>query len=120
LCEQLKRQGWISSITAGVTDSDGFDAGTFGAKFDVTMKLTMGGIDQWESIVETVFEYIAMLQSSGLPEWVFEELRALAEISFRFQEEHGAVEQCEELAQIMQVLYTVHVSILANIRGACC
>jgi secreted Zn-dependent insulinase-like peptidase len=102
-----------------VTDSDGFDTGTFGAKFDVTMKLTMGGIDHWESIIEAVFEYIVMLQLSGLPEWVFEELRALADISFRFQEENGAVEQCEELAQIMQVLYTFHVSLLAD-KGACC
>jgi len=34
---------------------------------------------------------------------VFEELKALADISFRFQEENSAVEKCEELAEVMQV-----------------
>lgn len=41
---QLKERGWISAVTAGVTDTDGYDCGTYAAKFDVTMKLTLEGI----------------------------------------------------------------------------
>ncbi|TMW57430.1 hypothetical protein Poli38472_003355 [Pythium oligandrum] len=103
----LKARGWISSLTAGVTDSDGFDCGTYGAKFDITIKLTLEGISQWEEIIAAVFEYLVMLRASGYPEWVFEELQALADISFRFQEDTSAVEHCEELASIMQDMFHV-------------
>ncbi|DBA04210.1 TPA: hypothetical protein N0F65_004318 [Lagenidium giganteum] len=103
----LKKKGWISSLTAGVTGSDGYDCGTFGAKFDVSMKLTVEGIAHWREIVLAVFEYLRMLRESGLPEWVFEELKALGEISFRFQEEGAAIENCEELAQTMQSIFQV-------------
>ncbi|RLN98317.1 hypothetical protein BBJ28_00005129 [Nothophytophthora sp. Chile5] len=95
-------RGWISAVTAGVTDTDGYDCGTYAAKFDVTMKLTLEGISHWEEIVHVVFEYLRMLRENGCPEWVFDELAALADISFRFQEEDSAVEKCEELAEIMQ------------------
>lgn len=100
---QLKTRGWISSLTAGVTDTDGYDCGTYAARFDVTMKLTAEGISHWSDIVQVVFEYLLVLRTNGCPEWVFEELKALADISFRFQEENSAVEKCEELAELMQV-----------------
>ena len=90
-------------MTAGVTDTDGYDCGTYAAKFDITMKLTLEGIAHWEEIVHAVFEYLNMLKVNGCPEWVFDELAALADISFRFQEDESAVERCEELGETMQV-----------------
>ncbi|KAL3668320.1 hypothetical protein V7S43_006412 [Phytophthora oleae] len=103
----LKERGWISAVTAGVTDTDGYDCGTYAAKFDITMKLTPEGISHWEQIVHAVFEYLHMLRVNGCPEWVFDELAALADISFRFQEEDSAVERCEELGEIMQSMFKV-------------
>ncbi|KAG7379938.1 Nrd1 complex RNA-binding subunit [Phytophthora pseudosyringae] len=103
----LKERGWISAVTAGVTDTDGYDCGTYAAKFDITMKLTLEGISHWEEIVHAVFEYLHMLRVNGCPEWVFDELAALADISFRFQEEDSAVERCEELGEIMQLMFKV-------------
>ncbi|KAH7476370.1 Nardilysin-like [Phytophthora ramorum] len=103
----LKERGWISAVTAGVTDTDGYDSGTYAAKFDITMKLTLEGISHWEEIVHAVFEYLHMLRVNGCPEWVFDELAALADISFRFQEEDSAVERCEELGEIMQSMFKV-------------
>lgn len=92
---------------AGVTDTDGNDSGTYAAKFDVTMKLTVEGLSHWEEITHVVFEYLALLRASGYPAWVFDEFKALATISFRFQEEGSAVEKCEELAELMQEMYQV-------------
>ncbi|KAG3033567.1 hypothetical protein JG687_00005861 [Phytophthora cactorum] len=103
----LKERGWISAVTAGVTDTDGYDCGTYAAKFDITTKLTLEGISHWEEIVHAVFEYLHMLRVNGCPEWVFDELAALADISFRFQEEDSAVERCEELGEIMQSMFRV-------------
>lgn len=71
------------------------------------MKLTVEGIVHWEEITLVVFQYLEMIKASGFPEWVFEELKALADISFRFQEENSAVEKCEEIAEIMQEMYQV-------------
>ncbi|POM72003.1 Nardilysin [Phytophthora palmivora] len=103
----LKERGWVSAVTAGVTDTDGYECGTYAAKFDITMKLTLEGISHWEEIVQAVFEYLHMLRVNGCPEWVFDELAALADISFRFQEEDSAVEKCEELGEIMQSIFKV-------------
>ncbi|RLN64163.1 hypothetical protein BBJ29_000370 [Phytophthora kernoviae] len=103
----LKERGWISAVTAGVTDTDGYECGTYAAKFDVTMKLTSEGIAHWEEIVHAMFEYLFMLRVNGCPAWIFDELAALADISFRFQEEDSAVEKCEELAEIMQSIFRV-------------
>ncbi|CAH0520454.1 unnamed protein product [Peronospora belbahrii] len=103
----LKERGWISAVTAGVTDTDGYECGTYSAKFDITMKLTLEGISHWEDIVLAVFEYLHMLKVEGCPKWVFDELAALADISFRFQEEDSAVERCEELGEIMQSMFNV-------------
>ncbi|TDH72234.1 uncharacterized protein CCR75_005604 [Bremia lactucae] len=103
----LKKRGWISAITAGVTDTDGYDCGTYAAKFDVTMKLTLDGLSHWEEIVYVLFEYLHILRVNGCPEWVFDELAALADISYRFQEESSAVERCEELGAIMQSMFKV-------------
>ncbi|GMF10784.1 unnamed protein product [Phytophthora lilii] len=103
----LKERGWISAVTAGVTDTDGYDCGTYAAKFDITMKLTLEGISHWEETVHAVFEYLHMLRVNGCPEWIFDELAALADISFRFQEEDSAVERCEELGEIMQAMFNV-------------
>lgn len=86
-----------------MTESDGYECGTYAAKFDVTMKVTESGIAHWEDIVHAVFEYLTMLRASKYPDWVFDELRAISDISFRFMEETSAVENCEELAEIMQV-----------------
>lgn len=55
--------------------------------------------------MHAVFEYLHMLRINGCPAWIFDELAALADISFRFQEEDSAVERCEELGEIMQVRY---------------
>ncbi|GLE05992.1 hypothetical protein PINS_up015203 [Pythium insidiosum] len=107
ILSELKRRGWISSLTAGVTDSDGYECGTFGAKFELSVKLTLDGISHWDEIVHVVFEYLSMLRASGLPAWIFEELQALSDISYRFQEDASAVEHCEELAQIMQDMFQV-------------
>ncbi|KDO32235.1 hypothetical protein SPRG_02713 [Saprolegnia parasitica CBS 223.65] len=83
----LKEKGWASSISAGLTETHGYDFGSFGAIFTLEIKLT--------------------LDASPLPAWIFEEQKAMAQVSFRFQEEHDAIEQCEELAALMQAMYRI-------------
>ena len=54
-------------------------------------------------VVSFVFKYIQMLKSTELPEWVWLELKAVADMKFQFQEEEEPIDYVEELASLMQV-----------------
>ena len=84
-------------------ENDGYECGTYGAHFGINMRLTTEGVKHWHIIVQTVFEYLHIIEKSGLPEWIFQELKTLSEISFSFQEELQEIDICEELGLLMQV-----------------
>nr|KAJ3423186.1 Insulinase (Peptidase M16) [Polyrhizophydium stewartii] len=52
----------------------------------VNIELTEKGLEHYEDIVVIVFQYIAMLRSMPVQEWVFRECQAVAAIAFRFKE----------------------------------
>jgi secreted Zn-dependent insulinase-like peptidase len=43
-------------------------------------------IENYDSVIATVHEYVEILRNSPLPEWHHEESRRIAETGFRFQE----------------------------------
>ena len=68
------------------------------------MKLTETGVREWESIVTIIFQYLEMLkQLKTFPSWIFDELRLISDMNFRFQEEQAPVDYTEEMASVMQV-----------------
>ncbi|KIH57932.1 peptidase M16 inactive domain protein [Ancylostoma duodenale] len=80
LLSELKRLGWVSSLSAGETTL----AKGFGA-FDIHVDLSVDGINHTEDIVALVFSYIGLLKRTGAEAWVQEELKELGEIKFRFK-----------------------------------
>ncbi|OQR83495.1 nardilysin [Achlya hypogyna] len=103
----LKERGWASTISAGLTDTHGYDYGTFGAVFTLEIKLTLEGLAQYEAVVLVVFQFLRMMADGPLPAWIFDELKAMSAVNFQFQEERDAIEQCEELAALMQDMFAV-------------
>ncbi|OQS07380.1 nardilysin [Thraustotheca clavata] len=103
----LKQKGWASSVSAGVTETHGYDYGTFGCIFTIEIKLTLQGLAEFEQIVLVVFQFLNMMAQSPLPSWIFEEHKIMSQVSFRFQEEHDVIEQCEELAAFMQDMFEI-------------
>ncbi|KAG9414075.1 Nrd1 complex RNA-binding subunit [Aphanomyces cochlioides] len=103
----LKKLGWATSISAGLTESHGYDYGTFGCIFTVEIKLTYEGFSRYDQVVAVVFQYLNMMRSTTLPAWFYEEAKTIADLDFQFQEDESAIEKCEDLAVLMQKMYRV-------------
>ncbi|VDM60440.1 unnamed protein product [Angiostrongylus costaricensis] len=80
LLSELKRLGWVSSLTAGETNlAKGIST------FDIHVDLSPDGIDHTEDIVALVFSYIGLIKRTGAMAWIQEELKELGELRFRFK-----------------------------------
>lgn len=77
----LKKLGWATSLSAG--ESDWTNEFSF---FKVGIDLTDAGQEHFEDIVALLFKYIHLLQESGPCQWIFDELAAICETSFHYQD----------------------------------
>lgn len=84
LLSELKARNWVNSLTAGVSGgSKGY------AFFIVYVDLTVEGLDHVDDIIELVFQYIQMLKEVGPLQWVFEEVKSINNMSFKFKEKQS-------------------------------
>jgi len=100
----LKQKGWVNTLVAGI-----FDQGSNYSFFGVEMGLTESGLLQTDQLVETVFQYIALLRQKGVDEWVFKELQSLSNIEFQFKDNSSPISYVSALARRMQLFPYKHV-----------
>jgi len=81
LLSQLKAEGLAESLAAG--SGLGWRGG---ALFSVTVTLTQAGVDDYDRVLQLLFEYMAMLREKGPQEWLYDEQAQLAQLRFRFKE----------------------------------
>lgn len=62
-------------------------------------------IAHYEDIVVSFFEYIQLVHSKGVQQWIFDEIKSLAEIEFRFLEQCTPSQYTSFLSQQMQESY---------------
>jgi len=98
LTSVLKKQGLIS---ANMTGDGAWLEGSF-SLLQVTLDLTEKGLDHLEEIGRYVFAYISMLQKTPPQQWIFEEMRKLAEIKFKFGEDKHPFELCQDMSISLQ------------------
>ena len=58
--------------------------------FTIEITLTVNGLGHWTEVVATVFQYLDMLRmypDGGLPSYLYDEKKQMAECSFRFLQE---------------------------------
>eukprot|EP00124_Ichthyophonus_hoferi_P000400 Ihof_evm10s14 gene=Ihof_evmTU10s14 len=91
----LKKREWAWALNAGVAYSDMTSAGHI---FPVNIALTEEGLYHYVEVVAIVFQYLRLLQSLPLPEWVFEEKKILAQMAFDFQEPDDPIDFVEEIS----------------------
>jgi len=48
----------------------------------IEIQLTNKGIDNYETVLQIVFAYIAMLKKQGVNRWVFDEVKLLNQLNF--------------------------------------
>lgn len=101
LLSYLRKENLANSLSGGVSGSN-FDENTFLSLFNVTIKLTKKGFVQWTKVVKLVFEYLAMLKSVGPQRWVFDEIKTMHDIEYRFMDEEESYDFVERL--VVQML----------------
>jgi insulysin len=94
----LKKLGWATSLYAG--ESDRTNEFSF---FEVVIELTDAGHEHVEDIVALLFKYITLLQKSGVCKWIFDELSALSEMTFHYQDKTHPIRYVVHIASNMQL-----------------
>ncbi|KAH9625012.1 hypothetical protein KSS87_008080 [Heliosperma pusillum] len=94
----LKTLGWATGLSAG--ESDWTAEYSF---FKVIIDLTDAGHDHMQDVVGLLFKYIQLLQSSGVCEWIFNELAAVCETSFHYQEKCPPIDYVENISSNMKL-----------------
>ena len=93
----LKRVGWAFAVQAGL----GLDH-TSEATFNVSIQLTESGEAHIDDIVAFFFQYVELIKSNGIAEWIFKEYQKIADITFRFQDKLEPVVYVRRLALNLQ------------------
>ncbi|KAL4904401.1 hypothetical protein BDW74DRAFT_178981 [Aspergillus multicolor] len=93
----IKGKGWANELSAGV-----MPVCPGAAFFTVSVRLTQEGLQQYQQVVKVIFEYIAMIKEREPEEWIFEEMKNLAEVDFKFKQKSPASRFTSRLSSVMQ------------------
>ena len=97
LLAYLKGKGWANDLSAGaehVCPGSGL--------FVVGVGLTPEGLKNYEQVVKTTFNYLAILHETPPQEWIFDEMKRMAEVDFRYKQKSPASLTTCSLSQTMQ------------------
>ena len=97
LLSKLKKMDLVDSLSAGSE----FDTQEH-ALFMINMSLTQKGLDQYQDILDIVFDYIALLKQQGIKKLYFDEQATLFDIAFKFQEKSEPIHFTSSLAMALQ------------------
>ncbi len=97
LLSLLKKEGLATGLSAG-----GGDSNSAYSSFDITIQLTPKGLKRHERIIERVFQFLRMLRQKSLPRGVFDEVRKMAEIDYRFAEKTSGTRLANMFSILMQ------------------
>ncbi|EGC46859.1 a-pheromone processing metallopeptidase Ste23 [Histoplasma capsulatum var. duboisii H88] len=93
----IKAKGWAYGLSAGpipICPGSAF--------FTISIRLTEDGISNYQEVIKTVFQYISILKSRVPEEWIFEEMKTLAEVDFKFRQKSPASGFTSSLSSVMQ------------------
>ena len=93
----IKAKGWANGLSAGA-----MPVCPGAAYFTVSIRLTKEGLKQYRDVVKVVFEYIAMIKEREPEKWIFDEMKNLAEVDFRFKQKTPASRFTSRLCSVMQ------------------
>ncbi|PGH09771.1 insulysin [Blastomyces parvus] len=96
----IKAKGWAYGLSAGA-----MHVCPGSAFFTISVRLTEDGINNYHEIIKTIFQYISILKSRAPEEWIFEEMKNLAEVDFKFKQKSPASRFTSSLSSVMQKPY---------------
>jgi insulysin len=86
LYEQLKREQLIDDLSIDVDDIGGRQH----RFFEISVELTEIGIKKVDQVLLRIFQSIALIQSTGVPSYLFQEKNQLAQITYQYQSRKDA------------------------------
>ncbi|CAG2111287.1 unnamed protein product [Medioppia subpectinata] len=105
LLSELKANNWCTTLTAGnllwwPTVGIEFDY------FDINVDLTDDGINHTDDIIALIFQYITMLKSEGITQWIWDESKQMLEIGFHYKDRSQPINYVLSLADKL-LLYPI-------------
>ena len=93
----IKAKGWANALSVGSSRiSPGF------AQMHINVRLTPDGLEKYEEITKIIFQYIALIKTAGPQKWIFDELKNMSEVDFRFREKSPATRFTSNASSTMQ------------------
>lgn len=81
LLEYLKKEGLAENLSA-----QSEEIGSLYHLFSIDIDLTDKGVENLTKVIQTTFETLALLKESPLPFYLFDEMKLMREINYRYQE----------------------------------
>jgi insulysin len=101
LFHALKTLGWATGLSAG--EGEWTLDYSF---FKVSIDLTDAGHEHMQEILGLLFNYIQLLQQTGVCQWIFDELSAICETKFHYQDKIPPMSYIVDIASNMQIYPT--------------
>ena len=93
LLSYMKRQGWISALSAG-----GGVGGSNFRDFQINFSLTPKGLEHETSIIEHLFSFLRLLEEQGIDGWRYDEKATLLKTMYLVQESHRPLDNVSHLS----------------------
>uniref|UniRef100_A0A0D9YFS5 Peptidase M16 N-terminal domain-containing protein n=1 Tax=Oryza glumipatula TaxID=40148 RepID=A0A0D9YFS5_9ORYZ len=88
---------WAMNLSAG----EGSDSAQY-SFFSISMRLTDAGHEHMEDIIGLVFKYILLLKENGIHEWIYDELVAINETEFHYQDKVHPISYVTDIVTTMR------------------
>lgn len=100
LLSYLKSLGWANELSAGA-----HSVSTDNACFSVDIELTDKGLEHYEDVVLSIFQYLQMLRNDLPQEWIYNELKDISEANFKFKQKENPASTVSSLAKALEKEY---------------
>ncbi|MGD9157063.1 MAG: insulinase family protein [Desulfobacteraceae bacterium] len=89
----LKKEG----LATGLSSGGGNSTPDYGS-FMINVKLTQKGLENYRDVIRYCFSYIRLLREKGIPAYLFNEIRRIAELDYTYKNKGEGAERASQLA----------------------
>ncbi|KAI5958477.1 STE23 [Candida margitis] len=92
----LKSKGWVTELSSG-----NMKVCQGSSSYVVEFQLTPEGLTHWQDIVETTFDYLDFVSKKGPQKWIWEEIKNISEVNFKFKQKTDAANTASKLSSVL-------------------
>ncbi|KAI5961327.1 STE23 [Candida theae] len=89
----LKSKGWVTELSSG-----NMKVCQGSSSYIVEFQLTPEGLRNWQDIVKTTFDYLNLIKEQGPQKWIWEEIKSMSEVNFKFKQKSDAANTASKLS----------------------